>query len=102
MIETDKNMSNYLSAYDITNGTIVSVQVKDRTLRGEFIGVQLAIENSKNPAEDKIVLDKPLELPNGKCHEEPITIALNEIRQSKESYIYIKHKHLQLGLTYFI
>lgn len=79
--EGDK-MSNYLSVYEVTSGTVVSITLKDKTLRGEC-SIQLAKENAKNPAEDRIILEQPLELPAGKQHTGPISFPVIEIRQSK-------------------
>jgi hypothetical protein len=82
MSENESIMSNFLSAYDVTSGTIVSVHLKDKILRGAC-SIQLACENAKNPAEDKVILEHPLELPAGKQHNGPLSFYVNEIRQSK-------------------
>lgn len=82
MIEISPNMSNYLSAYDVTPGTVVSVHLKDKILRGEC-SIQLTSDVSKNPGEDRLILERPLELPSGKQHPGSVSFPVNEIRQSK-------------------
>jgi hypothetical protein len=75
-------MSNYLSAYDVTSGTVVSIKLKDRTLRGEC-SIQLVKDNEKIPTEDRVILEQPLELPAGKQHSGSVSFPVIEIRESK-------------------
>lgn len=75
-------MSSSASPYDIANGALVEIKLSDTIFRGE-LNLQLFQISTKNPAQDRIVLESPLELPSGKKHTGTVSFPVKDIRQSK-------------------
>jgi hypothetical protein len=73
---------SFASAYEIANGTLVEIRLKDTVFRGEF-NIHLIQTGYRNPAKDRVVLDQPVELPIGKKHTGSVSFPVLEIRQSK-------------------
>lgn len=80
--DKDTNMSNYLAAYDVVNGATVSLTTtQGKVYRGDFT-IHLANQNSRNPSEDRGILDNVVELPSGNTFPS-ITFPVLEIKQRK-------------------
>jgi len=70
-----------MEAYETRSGALVRVTMKDKQFRGTFSSLVLAHTNQRNPAEDRLVLEDPKELPLEEPLSGSVSFPLGEICQ---------------------